>query len=196
HCMHAGIAAVAWCLLRDVHDTARIGKIVWRSQATLIADARGIVDVTQQAPRYGSYAGVHAMGLFWSMQPQKRAYPKATMWYPAGTSYTIRIIDAVANGKTVASTMLTRHFAAPGVKARTVHADGLAGILYTPASPGPHPAIIVMGGSEGGLYPQANEAALFASHGYVALALAYFQGAVGRHDPRVSKLPKMLVDIP
>jgi dienelactone hydrolase len=53
-------------------------------------------------------------------------------------------------------------------------------------SSGPHPAVIVLGGSEGGL-PVRSAAPLLASHGYATLALAYF-GLPG--------LPRGLVNIP
>jgi dienelactone hydrolase len=48
----------------------------------------------------------------------------------------------------------------------------LVGTLFRPGSDGTRPAIIVLGGSEGGLWE--SPAALLASHGYVALALGYF----------------------
>ncbi len=54
-----------------------------------------------------------------------------------------------------------------------------------PASGGPYPAVVVLGGSEGGL-PLRN-AAWLASHGYAALALAYF---------RYDNLPQRLEAIP
>ena len=41
----------------------------WRARAVLEADERGVVDLARQAPAEGSYAGVDAMGLFWSMDP-------------------------------------------------------------------------------------------------------------------------------
>jgi hypothetical protein len=51
--------------------------------------------------------------------------------------------------------------------------DGLLGVSFLPPGDGPHPAVIVLGGSEGGL-PVRSAAPLLASHGYATLALAYF----------------------
>jgi dienelactone hydrolase len=63
-----------------------------------------------------------------------------------------------------------------------VSANGLVGELYTPAGPGPvRGAILVLGGSEGGLGGASPEARDLARHGYAALALAYF-GAPGVPD--------------
>lgn len=56
-----------------------------------------------------------------------------------------------------------------------VTANGLVGELYAPAGPGRrHPAVLVLGGSEGGLEGSSHDARDIARHGYVALALAYF----------------------
>jgi len=62
---------------------------------------------------------------------------------------------------------------------------GLHGVLFAPKASGRHPAILVVGGSEGGVPLQ--KAAWLASHGYVALALAYF---------RYENLPPELAGIP
>jgi dienelactone hydrolase len=54
-----------------------------------------------------------------------------------------------------------------------VRENGLVGTLYRPATPGPHPAVMILNGSGGGM--NEPRAALYASHGYLALALAYFK---------------------
>jgi dienelactone hydrolase len=60
-----------------------------------------------------------------------------------------------------------------------VTANGLVAALYTPAGPQrARAAILVLGGSEGGLEGASYEARDLARHGYAALALAYF-GAPG-----------------
>jgi dienelactone hydrolase len=64
--------------------------------------------------------------------------------------------------------------------------DGLYGDVFDPAGSGRRPAALVIGGSDGGL-TTGGEAALLASHGYPAMALAYF------HAPG---LPRELKDIP
>lgn len=56
-----------------------------------------------------------------------------------------------------------------------VTVNGLVAELYTPAGPAArHPAILVLGGSEGGLVGSTGEAKLLAKEGYVTMALAYF----------------------
>ena len=67
----------------------------------------------------------------------------------------------------------------------SVAQGSLAATFVAPADGKRHPAIVVLGGSEGGLH--AEDARLLASHGYAALALAYFG---------VAPLPKELSAIP
>lgn len=171
-------------------------KRTWVAQATFIADRDGVVDVTRQAPRYGSYSGVHAMGLIWSMLPQNVNTPQDIMYNTAlgSTSYALKL-EALADQRVLAQVMFTRYLQTPEVTRIELNGDGLLGELYTPATPSAHPAVLVLGGSEGGWLSSSPEAALLASHGYTALALAYFQGFQS-FDPRLARLPKMLRDIP
>jgi len=167
---------------------------IWRSSAAFVADSNGVVNVMRTAPRYGSYSGVHAMGLIWSMLPEGVKQPENTWFYlPRGGAKLH--LTARADGRMLASTEVLRLPWSPTVKERKLDSNGLAGILFTPAGAGPHPAVIVLGGSEGGLHPQVEEAALLASHGYIALGLAYFQGYDSK-NPLLAHLPKELVKIP
>ena len=61
------------------------------------------------------------------------------------------------------------------------------GTICAPSSPGRHPAMLMLGGSEGGNSTMPQIAPLFAAHGYVAVTVAYF-GLPG--------LPQYLVDVP
>jgi BAAT / Acyl-CoA thioester hydrolase C terminal/Acyl-CoA thioester hydrolase/BAAT N-terminal region len=158
----------------------------WRAQATFVANANGRVDPAHDAPRYGTYGGVHAMGLVWSMQPVAVKDPASTIF--ASAEHGERITFTLsADTTTLATVAVTRLGASAGVHSEKVRTDGLVGVLYRPADSRPHPAVIVIGGSEGGLEPQIAQAALLASHGYVALGLAYF---------RAPGLPDSLVNIP
>src|SRR6185437_10343267 len=74
---------------------------------------------------------------------------------------------------------------APGVRQVEVRERGLVGTLFLPPGEGPHPGVIVLGGSSGGARDPL--AALLASHGYAALALVYF-GAEGL-PPKLASIP-------
>jgi len=47
----------------------------WASQAEFAADTQGVVDTSNQAPVKGSYSGVSAAGLVWSMRPTEKHVP-------------------------------------------------------------------------------------------------------------------------
>jgi dienelactone hydrolase len=69
-----------------------------------------------------------------------------------------------------------------------VTSNGLVAEVFTPTGPATrHPAILVLGGSEGGLQGSSGEARLLAKQGYVTMALAYF-AAPG--------LPEQLTNLP
>jgi dienelactone hydrolase len=94
-------------------------------------------------------------------------------------------VIADVNGQAVATAMLQRFFIAPGVERIPVHDGNVRGTFFVPTGKGPHPGVIVLSGSEGGLN-EAN-AAFLASKGFAALALAYFN---------YEDLPKTLENIP
>ena len=103
---------------------------------------------------------------------------------PARSGFGVRL-DLVEGGRSVSHTSIRRRLVAPGVHKQAVR-DGLYGELYESVGGGRRVAALVIGGSEGGLRT-AGVAGLLASHGYPALALAYFQ------EPG---LPAELKDIP
>lgn len=74
-----------------------------------------------------------------------------------------------------------------GVERIAVRDDGLYGALYLPDRDHPRPALILLGGSEGGLEAISQIAPSFAKQGYATLALAYW-GAPG--------LPEKLENLP
>lgn len=142
----------------------------WESQATFLADAQGCVNVSTQRPAHGTYEQPDPMGLFWSMAP------------PAGAEFQgisvasvapLRVrFEAEVEGVVVASAQAERKFKASEVTCTEIHDHGMVATLFRPSGSGVHPAILVLGGSGGGLWEAP--AALLASHGFVALALAYF----------------------
>ena len=126
------------------------------------------MDLAVDAPDSGSYADVSPMGLVWS---QEQVGPAGTQPYDAVRPVTVEL--AAQGGGAAASCQFLQRFAAPGVTRREVRDAGLVGTLFTPPGPGPHPAVVVLNGSGGGI--NEPRAALYASHGYAAFALGYFK---------------------
>jgi dienelactone hydrolase len=142
----------------------------WRSHAEFIADSEGIVDVSKDSPVKGSYKNVSRAGLIWSMMPGSSnvaLYQPPKQLAPQTIHFKLE-----RSGKSVASADLEQIAMADGVK-RIELKGGLHGFLFEPPGEGPFPAVLVLGGSEGGA-PVRN-AAWLASHGYAAVALAYFK---------------------
>lgn len=156
--------------------TVRQG-VRWASYAIFEADAQGQVNVATQDPLEGStYDTADAMGLIWSQVPQVEG---------ARQLFNQSVFDAIVTNLSVSSagqgatTTMTQRLAAEGVKRIELDEDGLVGTLFLPDGPGPHPGIMVLNGSGGGI--NEPRAALYASHGYAALALGYFK-TPGRPD--------------
>ena len=151
----------------------------WRSEAAFNSGPAGSIDLSTQAPVFGAYSGVDAMGLIWSMQPDAhsksgdRAFFAITDWFqPVVTQ-----VEANDAGRVLGSAVIERRFARPGTRCNPIAEDGLSGFLCDPGDGLRHPGIIVLGGSEGGV-GLPDTALLLASRGFTTLSLAYF-GANG-----------------
>ena len=155
----------------------------WESNATFQADSDGTIRVEEQSPVGGTYEGVEAMGLFWSMKPVDS--PMVNGAIKNTVAPTTVAITAEVNGAQVAAVEIERLFAADGVERLPIREDGLVGTLFLPAGDGPFPGMLVFTGSGGGM--EEGRAALLASHGFAAFALAYFHA---------EGLPDDLIDIP
>lgn len=143
---------------------------VWRSVNHYTTDSNGMVDLTTTAPDSGTYEGIDAMGLLWSMQMATDvdpALPPATVDQPLSLSLSLE-----ADGSTLGICQVERTYLAPGVRRVVVRENGVIGTLFLPVGRGPFPVVTVVTGSEGG----ANErrAALYAAHGFAGFALPYF----------------------
>ena len=148
----------------------------WAAEAEFAADASGGVDTARQAPVKGSYKPVSAMGLVWAMMPAAKS---VHIYEPPRDLGPQRItFHLLIDGRETGSADLEQLSVAPGVRA--VNLEGPAkGRLFVPPGAGQHAAVLVLGGSEGGM--PIRRAAWLASHGYVALALCYFR-CQGRPD--------------
>jgi len=154
----------------------------WSSAAQFLADDSGVVDLSIQSPVSGSYSGVSGAGLIWSMMPIKSGTGEYEA--PADLGPQAINLSAIVDGKDVAHAQLIQTGVDKDVL--QVRLKGVIhGVMLIPASPGPHPGLLVLGGSEGGI--PLRKAGWLASHGYVALALAYFN---------YENLPSTLAQIP
>lgn len=181
--------------------TVRANNVTWRSAAVFEADADGNIDLGTEAPISGDYSGIDAMGLIWSQQPEssgsREVFPEDLL-QSLVTKITVKnladdeVSESVSSGflssesvtskstsskahssEAILEGTLIQEIAVEGVRRIDVRENGLVGTVYLPATKGPHPAVMILNGSGGGM--NEPRAALYASHGYIAFALAYFK---------------------
>jgi hypothetical protein len=144
---------------------------LWESAADFRASAAGTLNLATAVPVSGSYHVADAAGLLWSLHPAFKSGPE-TQFYMAYSGFSVAV-QVLANGQLVASQTLQR-MASIAESRLTVPADGLAGSLFVPAKLRPDaPAVVLIGGSNGGEDMLA--AVALAEIGYPALALGYFK---------------------
>ena len=158
----------------NASTTVSMSRGPWRSTATFEADDSGAIDLSTQSPTTGDYQGIDRMGLFWSMRAEGVTPPVLTA---ESDRYQLEVGDDIL--------YFERLYAAPGVVREEVRGGGLTGVFYRPSVKGPHPAILALNGSDGGVNEPA--AALLASHGYATLSLAYFN--YGALQPDLHRIP-------
>ena len=151
----------------------------YRSTTSFHTDANGAVDVATLAPDPGgAYTGADVDGPFWTMT--NTSSTPGLEDFPVTFSVTV-------GDQTVVTQKLDRYWGPDDATVKNVTDSGLVGVFVTPSGPGPFPALVTFGGSEGGLSTGRMLAEYYASLGYACLGLAYF-GAPG--------LPQDLANIP
>jgi dienelactone hydrolase len=161
------------------HVTIRLHNNDWSSSADFVADTNGVVDLTRTAD---------PMELFWSARrngsPPAPAPAQPNSKNPPPEPWEL---SAEVDGKVAAATTILRRVVSLDVTVSLVRERGLVGVFYRPAGEGKHPAVLVLGGSGGGLPPASAQPGGLASRGYAVLSLAYFG---------VEGLPPSLTNIP
>src|SRR4051794_26527189 len=122
----------------------------WRAHATFVASSSGEVQVSEQAPLSGTYADADATGLIWSMALAADEPNQAPFFHKEPTPLPIELVAEVDDAP-VARTIAERMYVADGVERIPVREEGLVGVLFVPPGKGPHPVVITLSGSGGGL---------------------------------------------
>ena len=146
-------------------------------------DAAGRLDLGRDSSLEGTYTGVDPMGFILSMRLPDDV-PSGRYEQPKLEPATV-LLELERAGERLAAAELERIFVAPDVARSDVREEGLVGTYFQPTDSPPRGAVLVVGGSGGGLVDA--RAALLASRGYASLSLAYFLA---------EGLPGSLVEIP
>jgi hypothetical protein len=152
------------------------------SHGTYMADEDGVVDVQKASAIEGTYEGIDGMGLFWSLQV-KRTEENSEEVFERLQPQSLTILLEI-DGKVIDTKNIIRKWFADDVIRTSVNEQGVVGTFFHGGDSSVRPTIIVVGGSEGGIYEFP--ASLLASHGFNVLALGYWG-----QEP----LPKQLLSI-
>lgn len=186
------LAGVAPGQAVEISAERRFGRpepTVWRSSAGFTANNRGQIDLTTHAATGGTYQGVDAAGLFWSMTPT--AVPAPADWM----SGVVRL-TATVNGQVIA-TGATRLVGALA----TVEAEAIPGFpaaqLYRLPGGTPRPVIVVLHGADGGTGASNRFGRKLASLGYAVVGLPYYSADWAEFGPpkEIPGLPGSFIDI-
>lgn len=163
---------------------------VWRSFGMYRADDQGTVDTAGMAPEEGTYDGIDANGLLWSMRRVLRSDGSGYFMKSSSTPHAVTF-RLTSDGVLLGERTVDFHFVSADVRVTEI-TEPFEGKYFCPeaSNRGPLPVVLVLGGSAGGLLWSEQMAALLSAHGFAALALAYFdwQGRSG--------LPNQLAEVP
>lgn len=166
--------------------------VLYRAEARFVADAAGRIDLSRSAPVEGSYQGADAQGLFWSATRIDAPVPDGLG--ESQVRLSVRDHERELDARTL--TLRRRH-----AQLERTPVPGFPGAVLA-RLPGttPRPALIALGGSEGGSVAVRGQAELLASHGFAVLALPYYSpggwSASGPTPPELPDLPAAFADIP
>ncbi len=167
---------------------------LYRAEATFAVGTDGTLDLATATPKSGSYKRADSRGLFWSMVP-----------VPSDAATDRKLLEVrlvargLANDKAIAETTITFVNALPSIRTEAV--EKFPGALFaiqsgTNSAKQKRPAIVLLGGSEGGS-AVTRGAAQLASHGFAVLALPYYSPPTWpSQKAELPTLPAAFADIP
>jgi dienelactone hydrolase len=169
-------------------------RALYRAEATFAVGADGTLDLATAAPKSGSYKRADARGLFWSMMPVTGEVATDRKLLE------VRLLARMlANDKPIAEATIT--FVNQSASTKTEAVEKFPGALFATQSginsvKQKRPAVILLGGSEGGSQV-TRDAAQLASHGFAVLALPYYSPpAWPSQKAELPTLPAAFADIP
>jgi dienelactone hydrolase len=149
--------------------------IPWASSAAFRADRSGVVEVDRAAPVSGPYLGAWGMGLL-AMLVAAKPDPGQAYYWDRRRSQTFTL-TVRSGGTRLASTTFRRRFVSRPVRRehKPLSRNGFYGDYSTARVAGRRPAILAIGGSEGGDLGAFLASEALAARGYPVLDIAYFK---------------------
>ena len=155
-------------------------EVILHAWADMLVETQGGIDLGNQAPLAGTYAGADPNGLLWSGWPQgdERLGAAGALEVDAevlGDNATLLIVPEV-DGRLLPRQRVSLQPYSDRIAFRelSVAHDGVSGVFAAPEDGRPRPAVIWLHGSEGGSMEQATlRAGILAQRGLAVLALNY-----------------------
>jgi len=157
----------------------------WLSKATFKADDFGQINLSNSSPIKGTYTRNDLYGLYWSMTMTEKM---SDDWVaPDPKDFSTIDISLVKENDTIKAISTVQWTIPESVQTEPLNGDIVAELMRPLNHNQEMPAIILLGGSGGGLSWAKRMGALLADEGYVTLALAYFNA---------ENLPRHLAQLP
>lgn len=163
---------------------------LYRTQARFVAGERGIVDLSTDAPLEGRWNRADANALLWSMRNTGEEVPEG--WNRDDVR--IRVFDH-ENAVLVEEVLELRASLEELIETPLGEAFPGAFVLRK-AGDDPLPAIVILGGSEGGDMAARRAAPLWAERGYVAVGVPYYSPGWPSGTPQFPELPEGFANLP
>jgi dienelactone hydrolase len=163
---------------------------LYRSRATFRADDEGTVDLSVDAPVSGSWTVADPNGLFWSMRNTGDEIPAG--W--ARNEVRIRVLDEA--DAVLARDVLHWRASLEELVETPLGEDFPGAFVLRKPGDEPRPAIIILGGSEGGDMTARMAAPLWAERGYLAVGYPYHSPSWPSGTPEFPELPEDFAKLP
>jgi dienelactone hydrolase len=178
---------------RVINDWMTGKPVLYVANGTFKADASGVVNLNKMVPSTGDYKKADVRGLFWSANPTKDPVPD-------GAKRNLVKLSVRADGKVLTSREIQMQSVSPDLIVEE-KIDKLPGAIFATnrkAKEGEkRPAIIALGGSEGGNASVNRMTRDLASLGYAVLSFPYYSPQSWQTKKQeVPELPAGFVDIP
>ena len=163
---------------------------LYRSQVRFVADDQGVVDLSTDTPSDRLWRTPDANGLFRTMSNAGEPTPDGL----GPDEIDLRVMDVAQ--KDLAKARLSLRVSDQALDETTLGERFPGAFVVRPRGDEPLPAIIVLGGSEGGDSGARAMAPLFAARGYLAVGYPYYSPAYGDQPQAVPGLPRAFANIP
>ena len=184
-------APVTLTATRAWPSPSREGLVQHQSNATFSPRPNGKINVALDAPLQGTYEGVHAAGLFWSMRDT------GIVAEPGVIENNVTIsADFDGDGipdQSVDITLKNGADAAQEISAGPALPHSF--LLLPEGIPNP-PVIIIVGGGSGDDRTARSKAPAFLARGYAVFGLAYDSPSIRQAPPNFPDLPQAYIGIP